>query len=306
MAPGRSSLSSWMRHKARGAAPGPRQRRSLWNPLLKVIGGLGPQGHVVRSTPSRDGVQGRRPWPYLALTLAASLTAGPARTQPATLPGIGTNDPRRVVSVDSPPWRALGRVQTELGSRCTGFLVAPRLVVTAAHCLFLRRPRHWTQPGSVHFVLRYAAGRFAGHAVAAGYAIPPGYDPLDEEQSAGLDIALLRLAAPLGGPDDILALAPALPAPGTPAMLGGYGQDRTELIDADPACTVLDTGRDAGGHALIAHGCAGTRGTSGAPLLTRGADGRWMAAGVQVAARGAGAGGLAAPVTALAGVRPTP
>jgi protease YdgD len=294
-----------MKHKARDFFPAALRKEmgSKGFALGEVQGRSGPRFQ----RPERPLEWPRRgsPWPSLMLTAALALTA-PAHAQPtpASLPGVGATDPRRVVAVESPPWRALGRVQTELGERCTGFLIAPSLVVTAAHCLFLPRPQRWIRPGSVHFVLRYAAGRFAGHAVAAGYAIPPGYDPRNEGRGAGLDIALLHLAAPVGGADDILPLALTLPAPGTMAMLGGYGQDRAELIDADSACAVLGAARDANGHALIAHDCAGTRGTSGAPLLTRNANGRWMAAGVQVAARNAAAGGVAAPMTALAAVRP--
>src|SRR5258707_1127119 len=118
----------------------------------------------------------------LALLLLLTLAGGtePARAAvpgaPA-LPGVGPVDPRAAVDAARPPWRALGRLQTEQGSRCTGFLIGPNTVLTAAHCLFDRRTRHYARPSSVHFLAGYAFGAYAGHALARSFAIGPGYDP---------------------------------------------------------------------------------------------------------------------------------
>ena len=72
-----------------------------------------------------------------ALLLAAPAAAQQSRQAPAVvaLPGIGANDPRQPVDARQAPWRSLGRVQTELGTRCTGVLVGLTRVLTAAHCL---------------------------------------------------------------------------------------------------------------------------------------------------------------------------
>lgn len=203
-----------------------------------------------------------------------------------------------MVDPDTGPWRAVGRVQTELGGRCTGFLVGPQSVVTAAHCLYLPRPRNFIQPGSVHFVVGLRVGGYAAHAVVRSFTIAPGFDPSREAATAGADWAVLRLAAPLTGPDRRLGLAAAIPPPGTPVILGGYGQDRMEMMEADLACHLLGPVRDGEGRPLLRHDCAGTRGTSGAPLLARGADGDWEVIGVQIGAETAGVGGIAAPLSA--------
>ena len=50
----------------------------------------------------------------VAMLLPALAAAQPA-VAPARLPGIGATDPRRPVDLDQPPWRALGRVQQDLG-----------------------------------------------------------------------------------------------------------------------------------------------------------------------------------------------
>ena len=205
--------------------------------------------------------------------LLVLLAAGP-------LPGVGPTDGRRLVDPAVAPWDALARLQVPGTVRCTAVLVAPRLALTAAHCLWSARLRRFVPPDMVHVLTRYERGRFAGHALAASWRIAPDSD-----------VAAVTLAGPIG--HAVLALAPA-PAAGTPAMLGGYNQDREEVIEADSDCRILaDDGR------LLRHDCAGTHGTSGAPLLVRGADGAWRVAGIQTGAIVGGRGGIAVAAASL-------
>src|SRR4051794_4386214 len=99
------------------------------------------------------------------------------------LPGVGPADPRVPVDATLPPWRALGRVQTELGGRCTGFLVEARTVLTAAHCLYRRSTEAYVRPGSVHFLLGYDRGQYAAHARVVAFTVGPGYDPQREGET---------------------------------------------------------------------------------------------------------------------------
>lgn len=242
----------------------------------------------------------------LRLSVLLALSAGaaaqePMRHQPGTLlPGIGADDPRRAVDRTVAPWRALGRVQTEIGGRCTGVLVGPRTVLTAAHCLVSSRTGSFVQPRSVHFLLGYDRGEWAARAGVTGFVAGPDYRP--GRGPAGADWALLTLDAPLGTPDRVLMLLRTPPAPRTAAMLGGYQQDRPEVLLADTGCRVIGVQRHPGGTAALAHDCAGTRGSSGAPLLVRDAAGRWAVAGVQAAAAADMAFGQAAPAGAVRGL----
>ena len=231
----------------------------------------------------------------LGLLPASGMTEVPGW---AVLPGVGRDDRRVVVDPNRSPWRAIGRVQTELGGRCTGFLAGPRTVVTAAHCLFLPRPQHYLQPRSVHFVTSYAFGGFAGHSVVVRFTVGPGYDPMNPAGTAGADWAVLTLAQPLGTPDRILPLAEQA-APGAAIAIAGYSIDRPEVIEADLHCSISGRGADGEGHLLLADNCEATHGVSGAPLLALSPDHGWQVLGIQVAGTAGQPGGWAVPASAI-------
>ena len=216
----------------------------------------------------------------LGRLLLARLLLPLALLAQAPPPGVGAHDARRIVDAQAPPWDALARLQVPGTARCTAVLIAPRLALTAAHCLWSAHLQRYVPPDMIHVLTRYRRGAFAGHALAVATRI-----------DRGLDVAEVTLAAPLG--TDLLGFAPP-PAPGTPAMLGGYNQDRVELIEADTGCHVIaDDG------VRLRHDCEGTHGTSGAPLLVHGADGAWRIAGLQVAAFLHAAGGIAVSAASL-------
>ena len=213
------------------------------------------------------------------------LAAGVAHAQP--LPGLGPNAKRVEVDRTQLPWRALGRVQTEFAERCTGFMLAPDLVASAAHCLYLPQVFHFIRPHEVHFLLGEHLDVYVAHARATALTIPPGYNPTDERATARLDRAFIKLDHPITTIGATLHVANHLPPPGTRLMLGGYGQDRQERILADPDCRFISAG-----NGLIQHNCAATRGTSGAPLLAD-INGQWLVIGIQIEAELTGPGGVA-------------
>lgn len=106
--------------------------------------------------------------------LMLCLSGGGAMAAPAVaLPGLGADSHRSVVDVNTAPWRILGRVQTSLGGRCTGFAVAPTVMLTAAHCLWLPATRHYIQPEDVHVLMGYAMGQYRLHAQVTRFVIAP-------------------------------------------------------------------------------------------------------------------------------------
>ena len=209
------------------------------------------------------------------------------------LAGVGAHDPRKRVDPTYMPWAAIGRVQTELGTRCTGFLLSPILVETAAHCLWQATTKQFVQAHSVHFLLAYQAGHYSAHGRVQRFIIPPGYKA-GSANTAGLDRATLVLENPIAPPETTLrapTIAMAVHA-GSPVMLGGYEQNQPDTLTADQHCTLTGMQQDQAGHFLLAHTCAGTHGSSGAPLLYATPQG-WQAIGIQTLAARNGAGGLA-------------
>lgn len=233
------------------------------------------------------------PMRVLALMLLCPIIAAaqeaPRPIPRDVLPGIGRDDPRRPVDRREMPWRALGRVQHELGGRCTGALIAPNLVLTAAHCLIARRTENLVQPASLHFLLGYDRGSQAAHAQVLSFRVGPG-------RAAGADWAVLTLERDVAPREFTLPLMAALPAPRSPLMLGGYQQDRPEVLLADTQCRAI--GATAGG--MLLHDCAGTRGVSGGPVLAALPGGGWAVAGVASRASVDAAMGLAVAAASIA------
>ncbi|WP_173578438.1 trypsin-like serine peptidase [Acetobacter fallax] len=209
-------------------------------------------------------------------------------------PGVGADDARHAITMQGLPWSAIGRVQTELGGRCTGFLIAPMVVETAAHCLWIAKTGRYIQPRDVHFLRAYNRGEFAAHARVVRFLVPPGYDPRREAMTAAYDRATLFLDVPTGTAAQILPVAPGLPASGEEVELGGYEQDFSEIVTSDMTCHVTGIASDGERRPMISHDCDATRGSSGAPLLAW-RDGHWMVLGVQVLAN-SGRGGEAVPL----------
>ena len=238
----------------------------------------------------------------LALALLALL--GGCASQP--LPGVGLNDARLAVNIQEAPWRSLAAVATRQGGRCTGALVAPNVVLTAAHCVVHPRTGTTLAPQDVQVVigLSPADGGWRVSVVSLltgpGFRARPGPSP-DPEVAPDSDWAMLLLDSDAAAAvrADVLQVVHDPVPPGTALAFGGYQADRPNLMVADLDCRVVGYARVPRGGLMMRHSCSATSGSSGGPLLLRLPDGRWAVAGVGSMALNTEAGGWAVPAAII-------
>ena len=88
----------------------------------------------------------------LALLFSFCLMAVPAHAQDTPLVKLQTGD-------DSKGWNAVGRLNLGQHGFCSGALIAPDLVLTAAHCLFDKETGARNDVASIEFLAGWRNGR---------------------------------------------------------------------------------------------------------------------------------------------------
>jgi hypothetical protein len=164
----------------------------------------------------------------------------------AVLPLVVSAPAGAIVGGGVPSTEGVGRsVLTIVGSRgnfCTGALIAPRLVLTAAHCV---------QPGAVYKIVEYGTDKQPQLRDVSKVAIHPAFNmQAIAAHRATADVALLQLDAPAKGK------APAaLGAPNIPVIVG------SRFTIAGIGVTMRGDGKSGGGirvAGLVATGKPGT------------------------------------------------
>lgn len=177
-------------------------------------------------------------------------------------------DDRVRVNAEQAPWRFMGRFVNAAGEACTATLIAPTVIVTAAHCLH-------SESGPTEGGQFTAAG--GGQARATAYLVSDRFNYRrfnSTDEIDGLDWALVRLDQPLGerlghaGVRNLIGQGLSA-ARAAELYQAGYSWDTGETLSANVGCHIIEVHNDG----TFAHECDTTRGDSGSAFLVRNGQG---------------------------------
>jgi len=193
----------------------------------------------------------------LAAFLATPLTA-PVFAQDSALDRLDAGDEARA-------WEAVGRLELAGRGFCTGALIAPDLVLSAAHCLFDRSTGARIDPARIEFMAGWRNGRAAAYRSVRRAALHPDYDFGGEVTADRVrnDVALLELHHPIRNTRVTPFETDRRPRTGQRIGVVSYARHRAEAPSLQEVCHVL--ARQQG---MLVMSCDVDSGASGAPVFS--------------------------------------
>jgi V8-like Glu-specific endopeptidase len=172
---------------------------------------------------------------------------------------------RSLVTADATRgWEAVGRIDIGGKGFCSGALIAPDLVLTAAHCLYDQKTRQPIAASEFQFLAGWRNGRAVAYRGVRRAMAHPDYvfEGRDRIDRVPYDIAFLELDQPIRLPSVQPFNIGADPVAGDAVGIVSYALDRSEAPSIQDLCHVL--GNEPG---MTILSCDVDYGSSGAPVF---------------------------------------